>query len=241
MGQDARAVTVLPAGPFPGTLAALAGTADATSAAILHRGRLHLRHRSGRAQHVRHLLPLLDELLADLALARTDLEAVAFARGPGPFTAGRIVVATAQGLGLGLGVPLIPVSSLAASAWVAECHQCAVALEAGRGEVYWGRFRRTSEGMEGVGEEQVAAPEALALPGAGSGSWWGVGSGWSVAGEMLAARMGPALAGTSPEISGEADAVAALALASWRDGATLTSSQAVPTYLRASYAEESAG
>ena len=234
-------MTALPVGPVPGTLAALAGTAEATSAAVLHEGRLHCRRQPGRAQHASHLLPLLDELMADLGLARADLDAVAFARGPGSFTAGRIVVASAQGLGLGLGVPLIPVSSLAATAWTAECHQCAVALDAGRGEVYWGLFRRTAEGVEGLGDEQVATPEALVLAEPGSGSWWGVGSGWFAAGDALASRMGSALAGQHPEISGEADAVAALAVAPWREGATLAPSQAVPTYLRASYAEEPAG
>lgn len=234
-------IVALPAGPVPGTLAALGGSAEATSAAVLHRGRLHFRRRTGRAQHARYLLPLLEELMADLSLARTDLEAVAYSRGPGPFTAGRIVVATAQGLGLGLGVPLIPVSSLAATAWAAGCDQCAVALAAGRGEVYWGLFQRTAEGVEGVGEEQVAAPDALVMPNAGSGSWWGVGSGWTDAGEALADHMGAVTAGRIPEVSGEADAVAALAVAPWREGATLAPSQAVPTYLRRSYAEEPAG
>jgi len=237
-------VARLPGGPVPGTLAALAGTAEATSAAVVHRGELHCRRRAGRAQHAVHLLPLLDELLTDLGLARTALEAVAFGRGPGPFTGGRIVVASAQGLGLGLGVPLIPVSGLAATAWAADRPCCAVALDAGRGEVYWGMYRRTEAGVALLGEEQVGAPEALALPAAGvpGGPWWGAGSGWATAaGDGLAARLGDALSGQEPAVGGDADAVAALAVAPWRAGATLTPAQAVPTYLRASYAEKPAG
>jgi len=236
-------VVALPAGPIPGPLAALAGTAEATSAAVLYRGELVSRRRAGRAEHALHLLPLLDELLAELALPRTALEAVAFGRGPGPFTGGRIVVASAQGLGLGLDVPLIPVSSLAAAAWSAGGERCAAALDAGRGEVYWGMYRRTPEGVALAGEEQVAAPEGLVLaPGfAADGPWLGAGSGWQTMGEGLAARLGVALAGTVPEAAGEADAVAALAVAPWRAGDTLTPAQAVPTYLRASYAEKPAG
>lgn len=236
-------MAVLPASPAPGTLAALAGTAEATSVALLHRGELHHRCRPGKAQHARHLLPLLDELLAELGLARTALGAVAFARGPGPFTGGRIVVASAQGLGLGLAVPLIPVSSLAAIAWAAGRAHCAVALDAGRGEVYWGMFRRTADGVVAVGEEQAAPPGGLVLPAgwAAEGPWWGVGSGWGTTGDELAERLGPALAGREAAISGDAGAVAALAVAPWQAGATLTPAQAVPTYLRASYAERPAG
>lgn len=235
-------MTKLPAGPIPGTLAALAGSAEATSVAVLHRGDLHWRRQPGRAQHAVHLLPLLDGLLAELGLARTALEAVAFARGPGPFTGGRIVVASAQGLGLGLGVPLIPVSSLAATAWAAERERCAAALAAGRGEVYWGLYRRSPEGVALAGEEQVAAPAALVLPAGwdADGPWWGVGSGWSALGSELGERLGGQLAGEAPEVSGEADAVAALAVAPWRAGAVITPAQAVPTYLRASYAEKPA-
>lgn len=236
-------MTALPADAAPGTLAALAGTEEATSVALLHAGRLHWRRRAGRARHSLHLLPLLEELLDERGLTPAALEAVAFARGPGPFTGGRIVVASAQGLGLGLGIPLIPVSSLAASAWAAGAGRCAVALAAGRGEVYWGLYQRTPEGVEPVGEEQAAAPEALVLPEgfARQGPWWGVGSGWDAAGEGLAARLEGALAGREPGVSGEADAVAALAVAPWRAGATLAPAQAVPTYLRASYAEAPPG
>jgi len=231
----------VPDSPVPGTLAALAGTAEGTSAAILHRGELQVRRREGKAQHAVHLLPLLDELLSDLGLPRSALEAVAFTRGPGPFTGGRIVVASAQGLGLGLGIPLIPVSSLAATAWAAGRDHCAVALDAGRGEVYWGMFRRTPTGVETVGAEQVAAPEALDLPDGQPGPWWGAGSGWGTVGKTLAQRLGARLAGSNESVRGEADAAAALAVGPWHAGAILAPDQAVPTYLRASYAEKPAG
>lgn len=219
-----------------GTLAALAGTAGATSVAVLHEGRLHHCSRSGVAQHARFLLPLLDELLGELDLPRTALEAVAYARGPGPFTAGRIVVATAQGLGLGLGVPLLPVSSLAATAWSGGHDRTAVALEAGHGEVYWGLFERSPQGVQPRSEEGAWAAGEVPRPEA-DGGWWGVGNGWDREGAALSARLGDALAGSEPQVEGGADAVAALALAPWQAGETLTPAQAVPTYLRASYAE----
>ncbi|KPV41102.1 hypothetical protein AN478_04125 [Thiohalorhabdus denitrificans] len=224
----------LPELPAPGPLVALAGAADATSVAVLLDGTLHHRYREGVAQHSLHLLPLLDDLLRDLGLGRRDLRAVAFARGPGPFTAGRIVVATAQGLGLNL--PLVSVSSLAAAAWASGRERAAVALEAGRGEVYWGLYQRGTRGVDPVGEERVLAPEAAELP-AMEGPWWGVGSGWRAHHDVLSRRCGQALAGTDADIPLRADSVAALAIEPWHAGRVLTPAEAVPTYLRASYAE----
>jgi len=220
-----------------GPLVALAGTAGATSVAVRYRGEVFFRRRSGVAQHARYLLPLLDELLSELALPRSALAAVAYARGPGPFTGGRIVVATAQGLGLGLGIPLLPVSSLAATAWASGYERAAVALAAGQGEVYWGRFERTAEGLRAHGEEMCVAAEAVPSPVDAAG-WWGVGDGWERHGEALGGALGERLVATAPGVSGEADAVADLALAPWQAGEVLTPAQAVPTYLRSSYAEQ---
>ncbi|MFA9459845.1 tRNA (adenosine(37)-N6)-threonylcarbamoyltransferase complex dimerization subunit type 1 TsaB [Thiohalorhabdus methylotrophus] len=227
----------LPPLAAPGPLLALAGASDATSVAVLLDGVLYHRSREGVAQHSLHLLPLVDELLSELALDRRALGAVAFARGPGPFTAGRIVVATAQGLGLGLGVPLVPVSSLEATAWASGRERTAVALEAGQGEVYWGAYHREPQGVAALEEERVLAPENAAVPGGEPEGWWGVGGGWRSHAEPLSRRFGPALAGIDAEIPVRADAVAALAVAPWREGRVLAAGEAVPTYLRASYAE----
>lgn len=223
----------------PGALAALAGAADSTSAAVVRDGWIHSRRRAGRAEHSHHLLPLLDEVLAELGLGPESLAAVAFARGPGPFTAGRIVTATGQGLGLARGLPLIPVSSLATAAWASGRDRCAVALSAGQGEVYWGCYEREPDGERALTREQAAAPEAVDLPAdaeTGAGLW-GVGGGWYSHGEFLAQRLGPALAGQDPEAEVTAEAVAALGGPLWAAGEVVDPAEAVPTYLRASYAE----
>ncbi|HKJ88855.1 MAG TPA: tRNA (adenosine(37)-N6)-threonylcarbamoyltransferase complex dimerization subunit type 1 TsaB, partial [Gammaproteobacteria bacterium] len=107
-----------------------------------------------------------------------------------------------------------------------------------QGEVYWGAFRNGPQGAEPVEEERVVAPDGVPLPG-GEGPWWGIGSGWEAHGEALAARLGPALAGVDAGVPVRADAVAALALGPWREGRVLAPAEAVPTYLRASYAQPS--
>ena len=58
------------------------------------------------------LLPHIHALLAQAPLSLADLDAIAFGCGPGAFTGLRTACAVAQGLGLGLARPLLPIDSL---------------------------------------------------------------------------------------------------------------------------------
>lgn len=75
-----------------------------------------VRTHDGVAEHAQQVLPMVDELLAEAALERQALSAIAFGQGPGAFTGLRVACGMAQGMALGLGVPVIPVSSLLAIA-----------------------------------------------------------------------------------------------------------------------------
>ena len=76
-------------------------------------------NRSGSLDHAEQLLPLLDSLLAEAAITKAELAAVAFNQGPGAFTGLRIACGLAQGMALGLDLPLIPIDSLRATAQLA--------------------------------------------------------------------------------------------------------------------------
>lgn len=87
--------------------------------------------------HSDRLLCLVEACLGEAGLRPADLGAVVCGAGPGSFTGLRIGAATAKGLCLGLGVPLLLVSSLAVlAAQHAEAELVLPAIDAFRGQVY---------------------------------------------------------------------------------------------------------
>lgn len=96
-------------------------------------------------QHTQLILPMLDEVLHEAEVKREQLDAIAFVAGPGSFTGIRIATSIAQGLSLGLDIPVIPLSSLlllAVDAWqnniATEIVPC---IDARRDQVYWAHYR----------------------------------------------------------------------------------------------------
>jgi len=112
-------------------------------------------------QHTKLLLNMVDSLLHEQGVAKSDLTAIAFCRGPGAFTGLRITVGVAQGLAFGLNLPLIPVSSLAALAQGAYQHHNYTAflscLDARKSEVFWGIYTIKAGFAQLSGEEQVSS------------------------------------------------------------------------------------
>lgn len=118
-----------------------------------------------RAGHSERLLPLVDEVLARAGLPLGAIDRLAAGLGPGSFTGVRLGLATAKGLQLATGIPLVGVSSLdalAASAWGVEGPLVA-ALDARRDEVYAALFRQREGDREAVGTPVHLTPEALGV------------------------------------------------------------------------------
>ncbi len=108
--------------------------------------------------HSQTLLPMIDEVVR---MTQTDLSAIdiiAVSAGPGSFTGLRIGSATAKGLGLALGKPLISVSTLAAMAyqcWGAGQYVCPI-MDARRGQVYTACYHFDENGdMQTVEQPQI--------------------------------------------------------------------------------------
>ena len=101
-----------------------------------------LLHRSleGPSGHAQSVFPLIDALLTEAGLTKSDLSAIAFGQGPGAFTGLRLATGVAQGMGMALGLKVLPVGSLhavAAAVLPAEIGTIIVAaLDARMDEVY---------------------------------------------------------------------------------------------------------
>ena len=67
--------------------------------------------------HSQTLLPMIDEVKKMIDLDLSSIDAIAVSGGPGSFTGLRIGSATAKGLGLALGKPLIHVPTVDALAY----------------------------------------------------------------------------------------------------------------------------
>ena len=99
------------------SLLALDTTGRSCSAAVWHGGRVAGQRLElmDRGQSER-LVPLVEAVLAEAALAFRDLDAIAVTLGPGGFTGVRIGLAAAQGFALAWDLPLLGVSSFEAVA-----------------------------------------------------------------------------------------------------------------------------
>ena len=101
-------------------------------------------------------LPILVEtLVSSLGMEISDISAVAMTIGPGYFTGIRVGLAYGCGLAKGLGVPVIPISTLEAMGYLASKLGLTTIplIWAGRGGVYGGAYR-----MEGNVFEEVWSP-----------------------------------------------------------------------------------
>ncbi len=109
------------------------------------------------------LMPVIAELLANQHLTKEQIDGFVVVAGPGSFTGLRVGLATVKGLCEVLQKPLVAVSMLEAVAVVRGPHdgRVAVALDAGRGEVYVGEFM-IAESRASVVREYIAKLEEFA-------------------------------------------------------------------------------
>jgi tRNA threonylcarbamoyladenosine biosynthesis protein TsaB len=132
------------------------------SAALIEAGQVIASRACTRPkQSAEQLLPMIAELLAATGWSRSALDRIGVSVGPGSFTGLRVGIACAQGLALGLGIPLLGVTSLRTMARAVPASmlgtRCAL-LDARRGEVFAAAYQAGPRAAE------VLAP--LALPAA---------------------------------------------------------------------------
>jgi tRNA threonylcarbamoyladenosine biosynthesis protein TsaB len=181
-------------------------------------------------QHSELLLPMVGELLAEAGLSLAQLDGIAFGRGPGSFTGLRIGCGVAQGLALGVDLPVVGVISLEAMAWEARAERVITCLDARMHEVYYAAYRRVGESLHCEIEPCVCKPDAVPIP-EGEG-WHAGGSGFGAYPDVLYTRLRQSIASRVPDLWPHARAIAALAEPRFLAGEGLLADLAEPYYVR---------
>lgn len=218
---------------------ALETATEACSAALQIDDDVITRFEIAPRKHTQRLLPMINEIMAEAGCLPTQLDGIAFGRGPGAFTGVRIATGVVQGMALGLDIPVVPVSTLAAMAQGAyRLHQATrviSAIDARMNEVYWAGYAMNDEQMNCVIEEGIYSAEAAVFTNSGTGdltTWLGVGSGWAEYHERLLARPELATINWSGDFYPDAQDVLTLAIRAFANNEAVTVDEVSPVYLR---------
>ena len=222
-------------------LLALDTSTEACSVALLLDGDLRLRFVITERGHAELVLPMVDGLLEEAGITLSDLDGLAFGRGPGAFTGLRIASGVAQGLALGADLPVAPISSLAAVAEqvpVEVGQAVLVCNDARMGEVYWGTYRREADGsVTSIASEAVSAPDQV---GEGAPPARHAAGNALPRYPALAERLVTAGLRLHQAVYPRADAVARLGALALAAGLGVPAEQALPVYVRDDVARTSA-
>ena len=183
--------------------------------------------------HERKHRPEWDELFTRVnfdSLKDFDtLDALAFAQGPGSYTALRITASFLKSIAVIKNKPLIPVSNLKslayeASQWIDSDNASIIAaIEADKNESYFGSFSKSSINIESTAEESVLSMEELSSYETNSSIYF-VGSGWPKNIQDNSQYLSFAKPG--------AEAIAALAKSELETGKSFDPELANPVYLK---------
>ena len=190
--------------------------------------------------HAEQILPMIDAVLAEGGLALTQLDAIAFGRGPGGFTGVRLAASVTQGLAFGADLGVVPISDLAAVAQRVlqldpDTRRVLVVNDARMREVYWAEFEIAGEPRL-LSEERVNAPADVVLSVPAGTPWVAAGRGLT-AWPDLAERVRAAGATLRPDLLPRASEILALARPRVAAGQMLEPAAALPVYVRDRVAE----
>ncbi len=209
---------------------ALETSSEFCSCALLCGEALLAREALAVQKHSELLLPMVDELLAEGGFTLRDLSAIAFGAGPGSFTGLRIACGVAQGLALGLELPVVGVGTLEALAEQAGGERVIAALDARMGEIYHGAYERDAGRWRAVRQPSLCQPQDA--PQVPEAKWTGCGSGFDAHNELLRQRYDGRLGSVVPGLHPRAHEIARLAAPRLAAGEGVDPAQAQPLYIR---------
>ena len=184
--------------------------------------------------HSRGILPSIESLVKETGISLEELDAIVFGQGPGSFTGLRIAVGVVQGLGYGLGIPVVPVSSMACIAQsvipAINPPLVFVGLTARLEEIYYGAYRF---------EEEIAVPvipegvvDVSELPQLSDGDWAGCGNAMPGLSTKIQEATGVSFKSISSEAVPTIRNLLSLGSFKFSNGGSVNALQATPVYLR---------
>ena len=215
---------------------ALETSTEYLSLAVLRGDTVVARHIHAGQRHAEMVFEEIRSIVAEAGLQLSDLNAMAFGRGPGSFTGVRVACGVTQGLSFSLGIRVKGVVTLEAVA--EEAHavfgatNVIACLDARMGEVYHAAYIRNPDGKgwTTVMEPGVYRPEDV--PDVQGEGWAGCGTGFAAHGDILAKRYSAHTIMTRPELVPTARAVLALARPALEAGQGEAPAEALPLYVR---------
>jgi tRNA threonylcarbamoyladenosine biosynthesis protein TsaB len=181
--------------------------------------------------HADLVLPMVESVLQAGGVRLSDLDGIAYGRGPGAFTGVRIAVGVVQGLAFGAGLKTVGISNLAAVAQqVAKPgDRVLVCMDARMEQVYWSSFilERGSEWVSSLAPERVDPPAAVA-----DGNYTTLaGTGFKAYPQLLTRLSAPGQVVHEAALPRAAE-IALLAEAEFRAGRAKPAADAEPVYVR---------
>lgn len=204
-------------------------TPEGGVALVNETGLMEARRFNTEAGRAAELLPAVDALLRNHRMTLSDITGIAVSVGPGSYTGVRVGLAAAKGLGLGMGIPVLPVSTLEAyAAAVPDCAEWVVSLlPARRDEVYWALFSQSPLARlcpDTVSTWEAALDDLKAL----EHDLWVVGHGLPQ--DRILARLGPRCA-FPPVLRTVVEGVASQGLRQRLAGEVTAPESVLPVYL----------
>lgn len=117
-----------------------------------------------KGRHGENLFGHIETAMASAGVSRGDLRLIGAGIGPGGFTSLRVGLATAKGLALGLGLPIVGVSSLrvlARSIDSGDDTVCVPLIPAYRGDVFAAAYVFSGDGVDVLREPFFGTPESV--------------------------------------------------------------------------------
>ena len=182
----------------------------------------------GKREQTQLILPMIDAALKEAEIKLSDITALIFNRGPGPFSGIRINTAVVQALSVAHDLPCVGVSSLAAIAQAAyeqqKVEQVYAAFDARMKQVYFAQYQLNPDSQtmtlaEGSSEQLLDYEQSTeqVLPIAGNGA------------DLLKAQQNQSV---YPETTPNAVTLAKLGISQYLQSGGVSAEQALPVYLR---------